>query len=256
MELNEVLAKTGLNEKEAKVYLAMLELGPATAYRIAPKAGIKRPITYVVLESLQNKGLVSTVPESERKLFVAADPGKILGEMERTKDLYKRYLPNLEAMYADSARKEKPQVRYFEGRDAVYEIYEKIYQAKEVMFFSTIKDILAVFPDYPKKLNEKALTGKMRVRELLTQSKSDLAYAKTMKQSEFFEDRFATAAGEFITDNCLFDGQVAFFAYEPFVFAVLIRSEGIYKSLKTLFEFTWSVSKPLKQALENNQIIS
>ena len=249
MELHEVLVKSGLNEKEAKVYLAMLELGPSTAYRIAPKAGIKRPITYVVLENLQSKGLVSTVPEQGKKLFVAADPGNILGEMERTKDLYKRFLPNLAAIYADSSNKEKPQVQFFEGREAVYELYERILESKDVAFFSTIKDIVSVFPDYPKKLNAKASTGKMRVRELLTSSESDFAYARTMNQSKFFEDRFAP--GEFFTDNCLFDGQVAFFSYEPFIFAVLVRSEGIYKSLKTLFELAWSAARPLAPALEN-----
>ncbi len=250
MELSEVLVKIGLNEKEAKVYLALLELGPATAYRIAPKAGIKRPIAYVVLESLQTRGLVSVVPQGERRLFVAADPGKLLGEMEQKKELYKRFLPNLEALYSDVSKKEKPQVQFFEGREAVYGLYEKIYESKDVAFFSTIRDILSLFPDFPKKLNEKAMSGQARVRELLTMSPSDLAYAQTMKHNDFFQQRFAAGIGEFFTDNCLFDGQVAFFAFDPFLYAVLIRSDGVYKSLKTLYEFAWNSAMPYDQAIK------
>ena len=250
MELSEVLTKSGLSEKEAKVYLAMLELGPATAYRIAPKAGIKRPIAYVVLENLQARGLVSIVPEGDRKLFVAADPGKLLGELEQKKELYKRFLPNLEALYADASKKEKPQVQFFEGREAVYGLYEKIYLSNDVAFFSTIKDILSMFPDFPKKLNEKAMQGKARVRELLTMSPSDIAYAKTMKHNDSFQQRFAEGIGEFFTDNCLFDGQVAFFAFNPLVYAVLVQSDGVYKSLKTLYEFAWNAAMPYEEAIK------
>lgn len=253
MELAEVLEKTGLNEKEAKVYLAMLELGPATAYRIAPKAGIKRPIAYVILENLQARGLVSVVPEGGRKLFVAADPGKILGEMEKRKELYKRFLPNLEALYADTSKKEKPQVQFFEGKEAVYALYENIFQSKEVAFFSTIKDIISAFPDFPKSLNKKAMAGQVRVRELLTKSPADIAYAKTMDHGKFFEQRFAGGIGEFFTDNCLFDGQVAFFAFDPFLYAVLIRSDGVYKSLKTLYEFAWASAEPFEKIIREEQ---
>ena len=250
MELSEVLTKIGLNEKEARVYLALLELGPATAYRVAPKAGVKRSIAYVVLESLQARGLVSVVPQGEKKLFVAGDPGKLLGELEQKKELFKRFLPNLEALYADSSRKEKPQVQFFEGREAVYSLYEKIYESKDVAFFSTIRDILSLFPDFPKKLNQKAVEGRVKVRELLTFGPSDLAYAKTMKHSAFFQQRFAEGIGEFFTDNCLFDGQVAFFAFDPFLYAVLVRSDGVYKSLKTLYEFAWASAVPFDEAIK------
>lgn len=253
MELSEVLVKIGLNDKEAKVYLAMLALGPATAYRIAPKAGIKRSIAYVVLESLQTRGLVSVVPAGERKLFVASDPGKLLGEIEQKKELYKRFLPNLEALYLDASKKEKPQVQFFEGKEAVYGLYEKIYESKDVAFFSTIRDILSEFPEFPKKLNEKAMQGKAHVRELLTKSSQDIAYAKTMKHGQYFEQRFAGGIGEFFTDNCLFDGQVAFFAFDPFLYAVLVRSDGVYKSLKTLYEFAWGSAEPFEQILKDEE---
>lgn len=250
MELSEVLIKIGLNDKEAKVYLAMLALGPATAYRIAPKAGIKRSIAYVVLENLQSRGLVSVVPQGERKLFVASDPGKLLGEIEQKKELYKRFLPNLEALYLDASKKEKPQVQYFEGKEAVNGLYEKICESKDVAFFSTIRDILSVFPEIPKKLNEKAIKGQARVRELLTLSQGDISYAKTMKHNDFFQQRFAKGIGEFFTDNCLFDGQVAFFAFDPFLYAVLVRSDGVYKSLKTLYEFAWSSAEPFEKIIK------
>ena len=52
MELYQQLKQLGLEEKQAKIYLASLELGPDTAQNIAYKASLKRPTTYVILEEL------------------------------------------------------------------------------------------------------------------------------------------------------------------------------------------------------------
>jgi len=94
---------------------------------------------------------------------------------------------------------------WFEGKEAVREVYEKILAAKEVEFFSSIGDIISVYPDYPKKLNSKAMSGSVKVRELLTRSEADLVYAKTMEHGQNFIQRFAPGQGEFLTDNCLYD---------------------------------------------------
>lgn len=51
------LKHIGLSENEAKVYLAMLELGPSPMLEIAAKAGINRPTAYAQLEALKKGGL-------------------------------------------------------------------------------------------------------------------------------------------------------------------------------------------------------
>ena len=54
------LQKIGLDEREAKVYLATLELGPSPVQKIAQRSQVPRATTYLVLDDLQNKGFVST----------------------------------------------------------------------------------------------------------------------------------------------------------------------------------------------------
>ena len=55
MELKEALQTIGLNEKECAVYLALLQLGRASAYSVAQKSGLKKPTTYVILDELIEK---------------------------------------------------------------------------------------------------------------------------------------------------------------------------------------------------------
>ncbi|MBI4087815.1 TrmB family transcriptional regulator, partial [Candidatus Kaiserbacteria bacterium] len=63
------LEDLGLSEKEARVYLAALELGQNTAERIAKQASVNRSTTYVQLDSLMKMGLISTHEEDKKTLF-------------------------------------------------------------------------------------------------------------------------------------------------------------------------------------------
>ncbi len=245
METHDVLKQIGLNEKEASVYLALLELGTASVNSIAFKSGLKRPTTYLILDSLQQKGLASLVPRSRKVLFVAESPEKLIADLQRKEELIKTSLPNLLAIY--NVRKEKPQVLLHEGKEAVAALYEKILLAKKVDFFCTINDVEAAFPDYPKRIMKTALTGSMKFRELLGRNPKDVSYAKTMQHNENFQQRFLPEGMSLPTDNVLCDGSVMFFSYQPYTFAVQISSIGIYESLSTLFELAWQSAEPFEK---------
>lgn len=248
MDINEVLKQIGLNAKEASVYLALLELGTASVHPIANKAGIKRPTTYLILEDLQRKGLVSIVPRVKKVLYTAESPEKLLSDMHKKQELIKRFMPNMLAMY--NAKKDKPQIQLFEGHEGVLEVYKKVFSSPSVDFFCTISDVLGSFPELPKELKEKALIKKIKVRELITQSQADIQHAKNMPQHEYYENRFVPKNFEFLTDNVFFQDSVAFFSYEPYMFAVVIKSKGVVTSLKSIFELAWRGSELYKNVIK------
>src|SRR3954470_21610564 len=111
MEILDTLKQAGLNEKQAAVYIALLELGTATVHPIASKAQVKRPTTYLILEELQAKGLVSVVPRVKKVLYTAENPEKIISDLGRKQELMKRFMPQLLALY--NAKVDKPQVLLF-----------------------------------------------------------------------------------------------------------------------------------------------
>src|SRR5581483_2129774 len=83
---NNVLAKQliefGLSQKEAKVYLALLELEVGSVSEVAKSANINRSSTYVVLSSLKKKGLISTSEDKKIQMFVATPPEMLLLEAQ------------------------------------------------------------------------------------------------------------------------------------------------------------------------------
>jgi hypothetical protein len=175
-------------------------------------------------------------------MYTAESPEKLVADLNKKQELVKRFMPNMLALY--NAKKDKPQVLLFEGKEALAGVYEKILLAKKVDFFCTIGDVESTFPEYPTKIMKTAMAGKMKFRELLSRNPADIAYAKKMEHGENYQHRFLPPGMNLLTDNVLVDGSVIFFSYQPYLFAVQISSMGIYESLLALFDIAWGASEP------------
>ncbi len=245
MENIEVLEKIGLSDKEASVYMALLELGTASVMSIAHKAGLKRPGTYLILDELEKRGLVSQVPQNKKALYVAEAPEKLFSDLQKKQELLKRFLPNLEALH--NQKKEKPRVQWFQGKEGVLEVYEKIFAHGEVSFFATLGDLDRVLPSITKEVSSRAKAHKLKVREILTGTEADKDYAKNIIPDEYYQLRFTQPGMQFFTDNAIFGESVAFFSFNVQLFAVVITSREITGSLKSLYDMAW------QNALSANQ---
>ena len=98
------LEKFGLGEKEAKVYLASLELGPSTAAQIAQKADVNRATTYVAVESLIKQGLLSSHEKDSKTFFSAEDPAMLKRLLDQQREEVKNKLSSLEELLPGLAR--------------------------------------------------------------------------------------------------------------------------------------------------------
>ena len=58
----EILEEIGLSKNEAKIYLTLLDLGSATASKIADTSKMHRTTVYDALDRLVQKGIVSHIP--------------------------------------------------------------------------------------------------------------------------------------------------------------------------------------------------
>lgn len=123
-DLKSKLIEFGLSDKEANVYLAMLELGPSSVQDIAKKAGVNRATTYVMIEMLKRRGLMSSVDRGKKTYFAAESPEHLLGivgeEMRVIEEKKKRLetlMPQFMGLF--NAIEDKPKVRYFEGEEGI-----------------------------------------------------------------------------------------------------------------------------------------
>src|SRR3989338_8415730 len=129
----------GLDENEAKVYQALLELGPASVSQITKKAGITRTFGYQILEKLSIYGFVNRVSGEGAKIrFVAEHPRRLVQFIQNKKNQWERRLKEAEDRLLDLVSlyklADKPTIKYQEGVEGVKTIFTQTLESKEEIF--------------------------------------------------------------------------------------------------------------------------
>lgn len=81
----EKLKALGLNKYESEAYLSLLNLGTVTAYRLSENSEVPFGRIYGILDSLENKGLV-TMESKDPKKYRAVEPKTGLRALLNEKD--------------------------------------------------------------------------------------------------------------------------------------------------------------------------
>jgi len=240
MELQSVLQQLGLHEKEAMVYLALLQMGTASVPAISIKAGTKRPTTYLILEELRMKGLVTLLPKKVRALYTAQSPQKLLEEQREKEETIQRNMPELMAIY--NSKKEKPKVTYYQGEDHIVELYDEIFKEKSILFYGSIGSISATVFEKIKGYIERIEKENLDVREVLQADQKSIRYAQE-NRSQNHQIKIASENFLFPTDNMIFGNKVAIITYKDTPMAVVIESNDVVETYKSLFEIAWQSIK-------------
>src|SRR3989344_1258284 len=145
------LQKFGLNEHEAKVYLAGLSLGPSSAKDLAEITNVKRSTVYLALENLIKHGLVSE-GFNKKKIFIAEKPQKLerLTKRMRRKAvdaelLLENILPGLIKLPRQYA--EEPQIVFSSGFSGIKNVLLEVSASSTSWyFFGSTTKVLETVP--------------------------------------------------------------------------------------------------------------
>lgn len=179
----------GLSDKEAAVYLALLQVDHAPVITLAEKTKIKRPTVYITLESLAKKGLVSQTQIGKKTHYQAEPPERLETFVERQKVVLEEHsrrlkdiIPQIKSIQREGG--ERPVVKFFEGRDGAVSAYEEFYSENSG---TTVKDGYFV---YPRDLLLRIFTNE--------ESKK---FRELRKKKDIFAHSIYTDAGEGMSDD-------------------------------------------------------
>lgn len=236
MELGKSLEYLGLDQKEVKVYLALLQLGSASVPKISTKANVKRPTTYLVIEELRKKGLVTLVPKPNKTIYTAQSPQQLMEEQREREEIIREKMPELLAMY--NSQKEKPKISFFEGEENIVKLYEEIFKEKEVDIYGSINSLSLEAEKQLEKNLHLIKTNKSKVRELLQADSKSIKFQQK-NNSEIHRIKIAPEKYKFSTDNLIFGNKLAIFSYKDTPQAVVIESSDVVATYKSVFEILW-----------------
>ena len=250
--MEQLLIKLGLSDKEAKVYLACLELGEDTVQNISIKSKVNRATTYVIIEKLLKLGLVSLADKDKTK-YVAENPEEldnILKEqeeaIEKKRNSLKESLTQLMAVY--NKNRDKPIVRYFEGADGLEALdrygNDKYSNINEALGFAPIDLIEESFPQRRRKAVDERVKHNIKSRVIYTHKNGEIENfdnKKELRESVYLpRNKFPLNSAIQIYPNW----GVKFFNYNNNrFFGVLVESSELSEAMKLIFELSWKTAK-------------
>jgi len=141
-EILHALVDAGLNPKEAEIYLVLLKLKSATAYKIAKNSPIKKPTVYVILETLRQKGFILKTPSKRGTLYTAKSPDEFINIIEQKYSSVLSTLPLLKNIFKESQN--SINVFYYEGikglEDMCYYKFDEMKNTEMAGFFAKPAD--------------------------------------------------------------------------------------------------------------------
>ena len=250
------IEELGLSNKEARVYVASLCVGPSPVQRIADQSGIKRVTTYVILESLVGLGLVSQTVKGKKTYFIAEDPTNLKRlldkrehELSEQKHNFEQILPELHGLA--QLPKDSPSVKFYDSADGIKTIMNTfLEQAKqpEVEFvygFSNLDQLYSYFPEFRQSsANPQRIRAGIKSRFLYTSSEGaimgDMDTARNRESRYLPLDKFPMS-GDFtiVGDNVM---MLSLSGQHPM--GVTISSKELAQGLRAIFEAAWEAAGP------------
>ncbi len=239
------LEKLGLSDKEALVYLASLELGPSPVQAIARKAEVNRATTYVMIEDLVQKGLMSTFDKGKKTMYTAEKPERLhrivhseRAVVDEKESVIKRLLPDLEAI--SNAAGERPKVSFYEGDEGLEAMRETIFESgaqnmEDVISYDDLRHLLP--EEHWKKHNKKLDSKKIKGRALFTSEsgKEDPKDPTGLWTYKKLPHKLFPMHGELT----VYGEKVAMIALRGKLVGVIIESKEMATMVRTLFDLAW-----------------
>jgi len=113
-EIKESLKIAGLTGNESRVYTALIKIGKTSANELARNLGIDRTLTYTLLNHLIEKGMVSYVIVSNKKLFSATSPENLLNKLKADEEILKKAITELKNIKA--VAEPSSEIKVYEGK--------------------------------------------------------------------------------------------------------------------------------------------
>ncbi len=232
------LQQIGLNEKQAKIYLAALELGETTVKEIAKKAGIKRTTIYDLLDELLTSGLLKQTIRETRKKFIAASPAELQLIIQKREALLSQIMPALSSI--SNVDKVRPKIRFHEGREGLLEIYaDTLKHSGEILAFASA-DVLNLGKGWVENYIQQRVRKKIYYKGILSISSAIEKEFVSQDQAQMRSSKVIDSQKYPFSNEIMIYGhqKIAIISPKDSI-GVLIESAEIHRTQKSIFELLW-----------------
>jgi sugar-specific transcriptional regulator TrmB len=233
------LEDIGLSDKEASVYIALLQVDNDSVLDLSKRTKINRTTIYPLLESLQKKGLVSEIQVDKKVYYKAEPPERLETFVERRKLSFeeqakrlKDVIPQLKSIQRETG--ERPIVKYFEGIEGVISSNEEFYSyfddSKELNYLIYPRDTVEeIFKDSRNHFVKRRQEKKVKIKALYTRKDGELPKVEDSDRIRIDGEKYPI-----LCDIGIYGENVRISTLGSSVSAILIKSKDLAVTLKSL----------------------
>lgn len=239
------LQSLNLTPKEIKFFLACFKVGPATINEVTKESKLERSTAYIIAEDLIAKGFIKEDLKSYKKIIYTVEPKDLLRmvagkqrSLRRQELELEENLPDLQSLY--QASEFRPKAKVFEGNNGLISVWKDILSSKSEILLWTNQQTESLFFNHElheKFIDERVKKG-IKIRVLAVNNKTSktlvITDKKNIRQTKLLPKGYGFSAETYIYDN-----KVAILDYNKDIIGIIIESEPISSTQKTIFELTW-----------------
>jgi len=246
-EIITILEKLGLEQQEVKTYLALLDLGEATATKLAERTGLGRVHMYQIVNRLIEKGIASYIIKNNVKYFSASDPEALLKDIQQKEQDLQKIIPELKARQNRFIHETK--VEIFRGREGINTILKMVVRdqkqyyilggSQEACSLFKLENIIMV-----RNAERAKLSGKILARE------NDLFFIGNNEDFRFIPNDLISS-----TTQMLWGTKTAIFVWTEPYYAILVDNKEVTEGNIATFRYLWRKARiPSKKDRLNRKI--
>ncbi len=238
-EIRPLLRSVGMDEKQAELYLAGLQIGHAPASEYAKVTELNRITTYNTLEELAKRGHFTTVKKRRAKWYAPVAPEFLVLEAEKSASALRNALPELRSL--SGAKFRKPHVRYFEGFEGVRHVYEDTLTTRtELLNYANSGLVRKQWPRYDDEYVAQRVKKGIYLRGIAPDD--TIGRRVHGEDKEYLREIRLVSSKEFDFKNeiKIYDNKVAIVSFaKAEMFGVIIESKEVAETQRQIFEMAW-----------------
>jgi sugar-specific transcriptional regulator TrmB len=235
-ELTETLEELNLSNKEANIYLTLLELGQSNVTRLSHKSKINRITTYHILSSLSNKGLVTSITKDKIQNFQAVDPKRLIKILKEKQEKIESILPELENLKKSVGK--RPSVELFEGPKGISTLLDDTLNTKNEILSYGNYEITKRLLEY-QSLHFKKVRINKKIKLKAVVNKIEDEFTKSSQWQKLTEVRIFKSLESISTFVHIYGNKISILTLEKEIIGIIIDNEEIANMHRFFFDMLW-----------------
>ena len=244
--IKKFLQNIGLSDKEIQVYLELLRVESSSILDLSKNTHILRTSIYPIIETLEEKNLVSKIKKGKKIQFQAEAPERIGAYIESQKikleeqsQLANDFIPQLKSLAHQTG--EKPVIKIYEGREGIFKANEESFGYGKInkddkAYFIYPYDLLENFfsAQEIKKSSAQRTNRHIESEAIYTYSKGERSKSENSARIKIDGDKYPLKC-----DISIFNDMVRINTLSKSLSSLVIKSQDIADTLRSLFKLAF-----------------